>query len=123
MKACAAGDATMGPTIVARLVDSYLAGADREASPALDRLTDREADILRAMSRGLSNGEIARELFLAETTVKTHVARGLATLGGRDRVQAVMLAHRSDWLSSSPHLSRQRCRVPYRRVCEHYIRA
>ncbi|QBR94009.1 response regulator [Nocardioides euryhalodurans] len=93
VRSCAAGDTTLGPSVVARLVDSYVRPAER--APGLDRLTERELDVLRSMARGQSNAEIAGELHLAETTVKTHVARVLAKLGVRDRVQAVVVAHRS----------------------------
>jgi DNA-binding NarL/FixJ family response regulator len=94
VKACAAGETRLGPSVIARLVDSYV-GRPREQVSGMGDLTEREVDVLRAMARGLSNSEIAGELFLAETTVKTHVARILAKLGVRDRVQAVVLAHRS----------------------------
>jgi DNA-binding NarL/FixJ family response regulator len=80
--------------VVAGLVDSYLA-RPAESAPGLDQLTDRELELLRSMAKGLPNAEIAHELYLAETTVKTHVARILAKPGARDRVQAVVLAHRS----------------------------
>lgn len=93
VRSCAAGDTTLGPSVVARLVDSYLQPLAKV--PGLDDLTDRELDVLRSMAHGLSNAEIARELYLAETTVKTHVARILQKLGVRDRVQAVVLAHRA----------------------------
>jgi DNA-binding NarL/FixJ family response regulator len=94
VKACAAGETTLGPSVIARLVDSYV-NTPHEPVAEIADLTERELDVLRAMARGLSNSEIGRELYLAETTVKTHVARILGKLGVRDRVQAVVLAHRS----------------------------
>jgi DNA-binding NarL/FixJ family response regulator len=92
---CAAGETTLGPSVIARLVDTYVHRPAVEKPPGLEELTDRELDVLRSMARGLSNAEVAAELYLAETTVKTHVARILTKLGVRDRVQAVVLAHRS----------------------------
>lgn len=65
-------------------------------------LTPREKDVFFALARGLTNAEIARELFLSETTVKTHVGRVLAKLGARDRIQAVIIAHWGGWADDSP---------------------
>ena len=93
VRQCAAGETTVGPSVMARLVDSYV-GHQEPAPPGLAELTGRELDVLRCLAHGRSNAEIAGELFLAETTVKTHVARILAKLGVRDRVQAVVVAHR-----------------------------
>ena len=93
VKDCAAGGSALGPSVVRRLVSSYV-GAAREPVPGLERLTGRERDVLAVMARGLSNAEIGAELFLTENTVRTHVAHILAKLGLRDRVQAVILAHR-----------------------------
>ncbi len=96
VKSCASGGPALGPTVVDRLVDSYLAApAHSLPDPGIAHLTDREHHVLRVMAKGLSNAEIAAELYLGETTVKTHVARILAKLGVRDRVQAVVVAHRS----------------------------
>ena len=96
VKECAAGATTLGPSVMNRLIDSYVSRPLVTATiPGLAELTERELDVLRSMARGLSNAEIGRELYLAETTVKTHVARVLAKLGVRDRVQAIVLAHRA----------------------------
>ncbi len=94
VKACAAGETTVGPTVMDRLLAGDLRKRRPVPHPAFERLTDRETEVLRAMVRGLSDAEIARELWMAETTVKTHVARILAKLGVRDRVQAVVVAYR-----------------------------
>lgn len=94
VKCCAAGQSVLGGQVMEQVLRPRL-GVPAEVVPGLDRLTCRELQVLRAMARGLSNAEIGTELFLAPTTVKTHVARVLAKLGVRDRVQAVVLAHRA----------------------------
>ncbi|MGI8421273.1 MAG: response regulator [Gaiellaceae bacterium] len=90
----AAGEALLGPEITRRLIDRFLAGAPPNAAPpvALAELTPRELEVLKQIARGLSNGEIAKALYVSEGTVKTHVARVLAKLDLRDRVQAVVFA-------------------------------
>jgi DNA-binding NarL/FixJ family response regulator len=100
VKACAAGQTTIGPTVVDRLVASFVQRPAPRHHSGFDELTAREADVLRAMARGLSNAEIARELWLADSTVKTHVQRILSKLEVRDRVQAVVLAHRHGFVDS-----------------------
>jgi DNA-binding NarL/FixJ family response regulator len=99
IRAVAAGDAIMAPTTTKRLLDHFaprfatasLIQSHRQTS--LERLTDRERDVLVMVARGLSNADIAAQLVIAETTVKTHVHRILTKLGLRDRVQAVVLAY------------------------------
>jgi DNA-binding NarL/FixJ family response regulator len=91
-----AGDALIAPAVTRRLIEQFAQAAPAEPlarPPEIDRLTDRELEVLRAMARGGSNAEIATELYVSETTVKTHVGRILMKLDVRDRVQAVVLAY------------------------------
>ena len=94
IRAVAAGDAVIAPSATRRLIESHVLGAGTAGGdPALERLTQREHEVLLLVAHGLSNAEIAAELTLSETTVKTHVAHLLAKLGLRDRVQAVVRAY------------------------------
>jgi DNA-binding NarL/FixJ family response regulator len=98
IRAVASGDSLLAPSITRRLIEEYVRRPPdgiRTPPPELSRLTAREIEVLRMMARGLSNGEIATELFVSETTVKTHVAHILAKVGVRDRVQAVVFAYES----------------------------
>jgi DNA-binding NarL/FixJ family response regulator len=95
IRTVASGEALLHPTLTRRLVERFVQGpppASRRP-PALESLTDREIDVLRLVGRGLSNAEIAAELFLGEATVKTHLGHVLSKLGLRDRVQAVVTAY------------------------------
>jgi DNA-binding NarL/FixJ family response regulator len=95
------GDALLAPSITRRLVERY-AGQQQlaaEVSADLSVLTPRELEVLGLIARGLSNAELAAALTLSEATVKTHVARILAKLGLRDRVQAVVLAYETGLVS------------------------
>jgi DNA-binding NarL/FixJ family response regulator len=91
----AAGDALLSPAITKRVIKQFARTARPAPPKELDDLTAREQDILRLIAGGLSNQEIAKELYISETTVKTHVTHILAKLGLRDRVQAVVLAYQS----------------------------
>ena len=88
----AAGEALLAPSVTKRLISTFAAMPDTAEPDGFDQLTDRENEVLRLMAQGLSNGEIADELILGETTIKTHVGRILMKLGARDRVQAVIAA-------------------------------
>src|SRR5262249_7860250 len=88
------GDALLAPSITRRLVERYAARPSRPRHD-LDSLTEREADVLRLMARGLGNQEIAEKLFVSEATVKTHVAHILDKLTVENRVQAVIAAYES----------------------------
>ena len=92
----AAGDALLAPTITRRLIEEFAAPERAaETPPDLDELTPRELEVFRLVAKGMSNAEIAAELIVSETTVKTHVARILMKLHLRDRVQAVVYAYES----------------------------
>ena len=89
------GDALLAPSVTRRLIAEFAGRARLVAPPELDRLTSREREVLLLIAAGLTNAEIARRLYLAEQTVKSHVSAVLAKLGLRDRVQAVILAYES----------------------------
>ena len=94
VRAAASGDSLIEPSITRRLVERFAEPVAAPGIPArLAQLTERELDVLRLITRGLSNAEIAAEMVVAETTVKTHVARILTKLSVRDRVQAVVIAY------------------------------
>jgi DNA-binding NarL/FixJ family response regulator len=95
IRTVAAGEALLSPTVTRRVIQKF-AGMPRPAPPKeLDELSEREREVFRLMASGLSNGEIGDELFISETTVKTHVTHILQKLNLRDRVQAVVLAHQT----------------------------
>ena len=94
------GDALLSPSITRRLIEEFAASrAPAGPSPELDELTPRELEVFRLLATGKTNGEIAAELIIGETTVKTHVTRILMKLGVRDRVQAVVLAYETRFVS------------------------
>ena len=96
-----AGDALVAPAVTRRLLTAYAArrAPDHDRLRLAARLTDREGDILRALADGLSNAEIAGQVWLSPETVKTHVKGILAKLGVRDRTQAVVWAYRTGFVS------------------------
>ena len=88
-----AGDALLAPSITRRLIEEFAARPSSDHCPGLEELTPREVEVLRLMAAGRSNAEIASDLVIGESTVKTHVARVLMKLDVRDRVQAVVVAY------------------------------
>ncbi len=95
VRVVASGDALLAPSITKRFIADVTRRRSTvpKASPRLAELTGREREVLELVAHGLSNGEIAGRLFVAEQTVKTHVSRVLAKLGLRDRAQAVVFAY------------------------------
>ena len=95
VRTVAAGEALLAPAVTKRLVEKFVQRppSDTARRERFDELTDRELDVLRLITRGMSNAEIGEELYLSEATVKTHITRILSKLGVRDRVQAVVLAY------------------------------
>jgi DNA-binding NarL/FixJ family response regulator len=95
IRTVAGGDALLSPAVTKRVISQF-ARVPRPSPPeALGELTSREAEVFRLIAAGLSNAEIGAELFISDTTVKTHVTQVLRKLGLRDRVQAVVLAYKT----------------------------
>ena len=104
IRAVASGDALLAPSITKRVIEEFVRRppeAARTPPSEVGELTDRELEVLKQVARGLSNAEIAKELFVSETTVKTHVAHVFRKLGLRDRVQAVVFAYESGLVQTS----------------------
>jgi len=98
IRAVAKGDALLAPSVTRRVIEEFVRrppASVRTLPPGLEELTARELEVLKLIARGLANAEIATELFVSETTVKTHVAHVLMKLDLRDRVQAVVAAYES----------------------------
>jgi DNA-binding NarL/FixJ family response regulator len=95
VRTVAAGDALLSPAITKRVIKQFTRIARPAPPKELGELTAREHDILRLIADGLSNAEIGRQLYISETTVKTHVTHILQKLGLRDRVQAIVLAYQT----------------------------
>jgi DNA-binding NarL/FixJ family response regulator len=94
VRAVAAGDALLSPRATRRLIAEYASRAkSSDRSPSLDLLTDREREVMAQVAAGLTNDEIAAELYISPTTAKTHVSRAMIKLGARDRAQLVVFAY------------------------------
>jgi DNA-binding NarL/FixJ family response regulator len=91
----AGGEALLSPSITRQVIGHFARSRVRPRPRQVDELTERELDVLRLITRGLSNAEIGSELFISETTVKTHVTRVLQKLGLRDRAQAIVMAYQT----------------------------
>jgi DNA-binding NarL/FixJ family response regulator len=111
IRAVHAGEPLLSPTVTRRMIETFVdrrREADQKALNRLASLTPRERETMQLLARGLTNAEIARDLFVSETTVKTHVARVLTKLGLRDRVQAVIYAYETGVVSDRPARSSPR---------------
>jgi DNA-binding NarL/FixJ family response regulator len=95
IRTVAGGDALLSPAVTRRVIRQFVRIPHSPPPKEFDELTPREREVFRLITNGLSNAEIGRELFISETTVKTHVTRVLQKLNLRDRVQAVVLAHQT----------------------------
>ena len=106
IKVVAAGESLLSPSVTRRLIGEFVnqSGASVTPSPALDVLTDREREVLALVGGGLSNQEIAAELFISVATARTHVSRAMTKLHARDRAQLVVAAYESGLVSPGRHL-------------------
>ncbi|MFD8596776.1 response regulator [Kitasatospora sp. NPDC059646] len=103
VRAVASGQSMLDPATTSRLMESLRHQQDGDADEALDRLTPREREILALIGDGLTNREIAHELYLSEKTVKNHISRLLAKLGVERRLQAAVLAAHAEDEHHPPH--------------------
>ncbi len=103
VRVVAGGESLLAPKITTRLIADFVqrpVAAAHEPHPSLETLTEREAEVLASVAKGLSNAEIADELFMSHATAKTHVSRLLSKLQARDRAQLVVIAYESGVVGS-----------------------
>jgi DNA-binding NarL/FixJ family response regulator len=103
VRVIAAGEALLAPSVTRRMIAQFVGRSTtpRRSADELSRLTPRETEVLRLLARGMSNAEIAAQLFVSEQTVKTHVGNVFSKLGLRDRAQAVVIAYETGLVSPS----------------------
>ena len=102
IRTIAAGDALLSPSVTHRVISQFARRARPAPPKQLDELTSRELEVFQLIARGLSNAEIGEQLFISDTTVKTHVTHVLQKLDLRDRVQAVVLAYETGIVDDGP---------------------
>jgi DNA-binding NarL/FixJ family response regulator len=104
VRAAAAGDALIAPSVTARLLSAFseLASTREEAAQPIDPLTEREEEVLVTVARGRTNAEIADDLYISVSTVKTHLASLMSKLGARNRVELAMWAYETDRMPTTP---------------------
>jgi DNA-binding NarL/FixJ family response regulator len=105
IRVVAGGEALLSPAITKRVIEQFMRIPHPARPRQVDELTERERDVFRLIARGLSNAEIGRELYISETTVKTHITHILQKLDLRDRVQAVVLAYETGLFDADARLS------------------
>ncbi|RVX40634.1 LuxR family two component transcriptional regulator [Nonomuraea polychroma] len=101
VRRAAAGEQLLAPSVLRRVVERFLAAEEQAATPPPAGLTDRELEVLALVGTGLSNAEIAEQLHVGVTTVKTHIAAAMDKLGLRNRIQAAVVAHRTGLVDAS----------------------
>ncbi len=99
IRVVAGGEALLSPSVTRRLIEEFTRTPQTGSGERLTMLTDREREVLVLIARGLSNQELAEQLFIADNTVKTHVKRIFTKLGARDRAQAIVIAYESGLVS------------------------
>jgi DNA-binding NarL/FixJ family response regulator len=108
IRTVAEGEALLSPTITKRVIEKFVTISPPSPPKEFEELSERERDVFRMLARGLSNAEIGGELYISETTVKTHVTHILQKLDLRDRVQAVVLAYQRGLFEADAVHSRMR---------------
>jgi len=114
IRTVAGGEALLSPAITRRVIERFASIPQPRHQKELEELTERELDVLRLIARGLSNVEIGQELYISDTTVKTHITHILQKLDLRDRVQAVVLAYESGLFDLNAPSSSNRNERPVR---------